>query len=88
MDKLFTFIFIFAFGFLSPVLLAQEESNDMAAAARGEKKQNSSGLPGKECQDFIKLPIEKQKELFKSGNIIFNAQKSDKVKPKLYEINK
>ena len=42
----------------------------------------------KECQDFIKLPIEKQKELFKSGNIIFNAQKSDKVKPKLYEINK
>ncbi len=42
----------------------------------------------KECRDFIKLPIEKQKELFKSGNIIFNAQKSDKVKPKLYEINK
>ena len=32
----------------------------------------------KECRDFIKLPIEKQKELFKSGNIIFNAQKSDK----------
>ena len=30
----------------------------------------------KECRDFIKLPIEKQKELFKSGNIIFNAQKS------------
>ena len=53
MDKLFTFIFIFAFGFLSPVLLAQEESNDMAAAAWGEKKQNSSGLPGKECQDFM-----------------------------------
>ena len=42
----------------------------------------------KECRDFIKLPIEKQKELFKSGNIIFNAQKADKVKPKLYEINK
>ena len=42
----------------------------------------------KECQDFIKLPLEKQKALFKSGNIIFNAQKSDKVKPKLYEINK
>ncbi len=53
MDKLFTFIFIFAFGFLSPVLLAQEESNDMAAAAWGEKKQNSSGLPGKECQAFM-----------------------------------
>ena len=50
MDKLFTFIFIFAFSFVSPLILAQEESNEMAAAAWGEKKQNSSGLPGKECQ--------------------------------------
>ena len=53
MNKLFTFTFIFIFGFVSPVILAQEEGNEMAAAAWGEKKQNSSGLPGKECQDYM-----------------------------------
>ena len=53
MDKFFTIIFIFTFGFLSPVILAQEESNELAAAAWGEKQKNSSGLPGKECQAYM-----------------------------------
>ena len=50
------------------------------------KKYNS--CCSKECKDFIKFPKLKQKELFKSGKFIFNAQKSKSVKPKLYEINK
>jgi len=40
----------------------------------------------KKCTDFIKFPIEKQKELFKSGAIKFNAQKSKDIKPKLYQL--
>jgi len=38
------------------------------------------------CSDFLKLPIEKQKELFKKGLVQFTAQKSDRIKPKLYKI--
>jgi len=45
-----------------------------------------SGCCSKKCSDFIKLPREKQRELFRSGQISFNAQKSDKTKPKLYEL--
>ena len=41
----------------------------------------------KECSDFIKLSKEKQKKLFKSGRVKFTAQKSKKVKPKLYELS-
>ena len=36
-----------------------------------------------ECSEFLKLDSEKQRELFKSGKIIFTAQKSKKIKPKL-----
>ena len=49
------------------------------------KKYN--GCCSKECCDFIKLPKEQQKKLFKSGKFVFNAQKSTRVKPKLYKIN-
>jgi len=41
----------------------------------------------KDCMDFIKLPKSKQKELFKSGKIKFTAQKSKRIKPKLFEIS-
>ena len=34
----------------------------------------------------LKLPIEKQKELFKKGLVQFTAQKPDRIKPKLYKI--
>ena len=37
--------------------------------------------------DFIKLDIEEQKKLFKSGKVSFSSQKSKSIKPKLYEIN-
>ena len=40
----------------------------------------------KTCSDFIKLPIEKQKKLFKSGDVKFTAQKSNSIKPKLTTI--
>ena len=36
-----------------------------------------------ECTEFIKLPIDEQKKLFKNGKVIFTAQKSDSIKPKL-----
>jgi hypothetical protein len=39
-----------------------------------------------ECSDFIKLPKEEQKKLFKKGTVKFTAQKSSKIKPKLYTI--
>lgn len=57
MDKLNTFVFAFAFafafGFISPVTLAQDDSNEMAKVVWGEKNDNLSGLPGKECQDYM-----------------------------------
>ena len=40
----------------------------------------------KVCSDFIKLPKEEQKVLFKKGAVKFTAQKSSKIKPKLYTI--
>ena len=39
------------------------------------------------CKKFISLPRSEQQQLFKSGKIKFNSQKSSKIKPKLYEIN-
>ena len=48
--------------------------------------QKYNGCCSKECCDFIKLPQDKQKKLFKSGKFVFNAQKSKRVKPKLYKI--
>ena len=44
------------------------------------------GCCSKECSDFIKLPKEVQKDLFKKGEVKFTAQKSDKIKPKLNEM--
>ena len=38
------------------------------------------------CTDFIQLSREEQRKLFKAGKISFNAQKSTKTKPKLYEL--
>ena len=40
------------------------------------------------CANFIKLSKEEQKRLFKSGKIKFTAQKSNRIKPKLYELKK
>ena len=45
-----------------------------------------NGCCSKKCKEFIKLPIEKQKQLFKTGDFLFNAQKSNRVKPKLYDL--
>ena len=39
-----------------------------------------------ECSEFIKLPKEKQKSMFKSGEVRFTAQKSKSIKPKLYKV--
>ena len=41
----------------------------------------------KNCSDFIKLPKEEQKRLFKKGEVKFTAQKSNSIKPKLYKLN-
>jgi UPF0176 protein len=40
----------------------------------------------KNCSDFIKLPKEEQKKLFKAGEVKFTAQKSKSIKPKLYKL--
>ena len=45
------------------------------------------GCCSKECCEFNKLPKEKQKKLFKTGQFKFNAQKSKRLRPKLSEIN-
>ena len=47
------------------------------------KKYN--GCCSEKCSDFIKLPREQQRELFKKNNIKFTAQISKKIKPKLHE---
>ena len=44
------------------------------------------GCCSEKCSNFIKLPREEQRELFRSGKISFNAQKSNKTKPKLHEL--
>jgi len=49
-----------------------------------EKKYNN--CCSKKCASFIKLEKKEQKKLFKSGKIEFTAQKSKRIKPKLYEI--
>ena len=48
------------------------------------KKYN--GCCSDKCSDFIKLPREEQRKLFRSGKNSFNAQKSNKTKPKLNEL--
>jgi len=41
----------------------------------------------KHCSKFILLPKEKRRVMFKNGEIKFNAQKSQKIKPRLKDIN-
>jgi UPF0176 protein len=41
----------------------------------------------KKCAEFNKLPKDKQKQLFKEGNIKFTAQISNNVKPRLNEMD-
>ena len=48
-----------------------------------EKFQNCCS---KHCSKFISLPKEKRTEMFKNGDIKFNAQKSQKIKPRLKDI--
>ena len=50
-------------------------------------KEELQNCCSKHCSDFILLPRIKRRELFKNGKIKFNAQKSDKIKPRLKEIN-
>jgi len=38
------------------------------------------------CSKFILLPKDKRREMFKNGDIKFNAQKSQKIKPRLKDI--
>jgi len=38
------------------------------------------------CTEFIKLPKEEQKRIFKEGNIKFTAQNSNKIKPRLKDL--
>ena len=45
------------------------------------KKYN--GCCSTQCSNFIQLPKDEQKRLFKIGKIKFNAQISDSIKPKL-----
>jgi len=45
-----------------------------------------NGCCSEKCSNFIQLPRDEQRQLFKSGKISFNAQKSSKTKPKLYEL--
>ena len=52
-----------------------------------ECKEKFQNCCSKHCSDFILLPKEKRREMFKSGDIKFNAQKSLKIKPKLKEIH-
>ena len=40
-----------------------------------------------DCSRFILLPKEKRREMFKNGDIKFNAQKSQKIKPRLKDIH-
>ena len=47
-----------------------------------------NGCCSEKCCNFIKLPRKKQQYLFKTGIMKFTAQKSQKIKPKLYQINK
>ena len=50
------------------------------------KKYN--GCCSTKCADFNKLDIEEQKKLFKSGEVIFNAQRGNSIKPKLSQLKK
>ena len=50
-------------------------------------KDKLNGCCSEKCRDFITLPRIRQQEMFKSGEIKFNAQKSNKIKPKLHELN-
>jgi len=48
--------------------------------------ENLNNCCSKDCADFLILPIDERKKIFKNGLIKFNAQKLDRIKPKLKEI--
>tara|TARA_Y100000590_G_scaffold428001_1_gene538846 strand:- start:531 stop:1589 length:1059 start_codon:yes stop_codon:yes gene_type:complete len=50
-------------------------------------KEKYNGCCSKKCKKFIALPRIEQQKLFKAGKIKFNSQKSNKIKPKLNELN-
>tara|TARA_B100000287_G_scaffold57350_1_gene50417 strand:+ start:257 stop:1309 length:1053 start_codon:yes stop_codon:yes gene_type:complete len=50
-------------------------------------KEKYNGCCSKKCKDFITLPRIEQQKIFKAGKIKFNSQKSNKIKPKLHELN-
>jgi len=47
---------------------------------------NFNNCCSRDCADFLLMDKEKRKKIFKSGKIKFNAQKSDRIKPKLKDI--
>ncbi len=48
---------------------------------------NLNNCCSKDCAEFLLLPIDERKKIFKDGNIKFNAQKTDKIRPKLKDID-
>ena len=50
-------------------------------------QENFNRCCSEKCKKFIALPRIEQQKLFKSGKIKFNSQKSNKIKPKLNELN-
>ena len=50
-------------------------------------KEKYNGCCSEKCKDFIALPRIEQQKIFKAGKIKFNSQKSNKIKPKLHELN-
>ena len=48
---------------------------------------NLNNCCSKDCAEFLLLPIDERKKIFKDGKIKFNAQKTDKIRPKLKDIN-
>ena len=50
-------------------------------------KKKFNGCCSTKCAEFITLPAEEQKRLFKNKKIKFTAQKTKKIKPKLADLN-
>ena len=48
--------------------------------------QKYNGCCSKKCANFIKLSIQEQKNLFKTGKVTFNAQATNSIRPKLKEL--
>lgn len=52
-----------------------------------ECSENLNNCCSRDCADFLLLPINERKKIFQDGNIKFNAQKTDKIRPKLKDIS-